>query len=68
VSLDESNKILNRLGDIINDWRENTLSLEQIGAIDAAGAMESLKVPYTYCWSPSLVPKPDDWPSHIGKL
>ncbi|XP_014560771.1 glycosyltransferase family 1 protein [Bipolaris victoriae FI3] len=53
------------LGDIINDWRENTLSLEPIGAIDAAGVMESLQVPYTYCWSPSLVPKPNDWPSHI---
>jgi UDP:flavonoid glycosyltransferase YjiC (YdhE family) len=23
-------------------------------------------VPHTYCWSPSLVPAPDDWPSHIG--
>jgi UDP:flavonoid glycosyltransferase YjiC (YdhE family) len=23
------------------------------------------RVPYTYCWSPSLVPKPDDWPAHI---
>ena len=22
-------------------------------------------VPYTYCWSPSLVPKPADWPDHI---
>ena len=22
-------------------------------------------VPHTYCWSPSLVPKPDDWPEHI---
>ncbi|KAI6799431.1 glycosyltransferase family 1 protein [Hortaea werneckii] len=27
--------------------------------------MEALKVPHTYCWSPALVPKPDDWPSHI---
>jgi UDP:flavonoid glycosyltransferase YjiC (YdhE family) len=23
------------------------------------------KVPYTYCWSPSFVPKPKDWPQHI---
>jgi hypothetical protein len=21
----------------------------------------------TYCWSPALVPKPTDWPAHIGK-
>ena len=23
------------------------------------------KIPYTYCWSPSLVPKPSDWPFYI---
>jgi UDP:flavonoid glycosyltransferase YjiC (YdhE family) len=22
-------------------------------------------VPHTYCWSPSLVPRPYDWPPHI---
>jgi UDP:flavonoid glycosyltransferase YjiC (YdhE family) len=22
-------------------------------------------VPHTYCWSPSLVPKPADWPAYI---
>lgn len=27
---------------------------------------EALKVPHTYCWSPALVPKPKDWPAHIG--
>jgi UDP:flavonoid glycosyltransferase YjiC (YdhE family) len=25
------------------------------------------KIPFTYCWSPALVPKPFDWPSNIGK-
>lgn len=29
---------------------------------------ETLKVPFTYCWSPALVGKPPDWPSHIGKF
>lgn len=24
------------------------------------------RVPYTYCWSPALVPKPNDWASHIN--
>jgi UDP:flavonoid glycosyltransferase YjiC (YdhE family) len=23
------------------------------------------RVPHTYCWSPSLVPKPSDWPYYI---
>lgn len=22
-------------------------------------------VPFTYCWSPSLIPRPTDWPHHI---
>lgn len=26
---------------------------------------ENLRIPYTYCWSPSFVPKPTDWPRHI---
>lgn len=25
----------------------------------------ALKIPFTYCWSPALVPKPPDWPAHI---
>lgn len=24
-----------------------------------------LKVPFTYCWSPALIPKPADWPENI---
>lgn len=28
---------------------------------------EALKIPFTYCWSPALVPKPEDWGSHIGQ-
>lgn len=28
---------------------------------------EALKVPFTYCWSPALIPKPKDWGSHIGE-
>jgi hypothetical protein len=28
--------------------------------------MENLKIPFTYCWSSTLVPKPLDWGEHIG--
>lgn len=28
---------------------------------------EILRIPFTYCWSPALVPKPSDWPSYIGQ-
>ncbi|KAJ5947875.1 hypothetical protein N7466_000890 [Penicillium verhagenii] len=52
------------LGDIINEWR-SSLDLEPIPATEAPCLAETLKLPFTYCWSPSLVPKPSDWPSNI---
>jgi hypothetical protein len=59
------NPAVNRLGDIINNWR-NTLDLEPIPATVGPVLLENLKVPFTYCWSPALVPKPPDWGEHIG--
>ncbi|GAB1310098.1 Sterol 3-beta-glucosyltransferase [Madurella fahalii] len=52
------------LGDIINAWR-GTLDLEPVPFSEGPGLAENLKVPFTYCWSPALIPKPDDWPAHI---
>ncbi|KAJ4298054.1 hypothetical protein N0V90_005953 [Kalmusia sp. IMI 367209] len=52
------------LGDIINKWRQ-TLDLEPIPATVGPVLAELLKVPFTYCWSPALVPKPPDWGEHI---
>ncbi|KAK4118847.1 glycosyltransferase family 1 protein [Parathielavia appendiculata] len=52
------------LGDIINKWRE-TLDLQPVPFSEGPGLAETLQVPFTYCWSPALVPKPDDWPAHI---
>ena len=49
------------LGDIVNRFRENTLDLEPVSSLWAPGALYRMKVPYTYLWSPSLVPKPNDW-------
>lgn len=34
---------------------------------DGPNLATMLKVPFTYCWSPALVPKPADWPSYIGQ-
>ncbi|KAH6657053.1 hypothetical protein BKA67DRAFT_512878 [Truncatella angustata] len=53
------------LGDLINSWRA-TLDLEPIPSSEGPRLAETLKIPFTYCWSPALVPKPADWPSHIG--
>ncbi|KAL4981853.1 hypothetical protein BDW68DRAFT_196013 [Aspergillus falconensis] len=35
------------------------------GLGDGPCLADVLKVPFTYCWSPALVPKPLDWPAHI---
>ncbi|KAE8137913.1 hypothetical protein BDV38DRAFT_270942 [Aspergillus pseudotamarii] len=52
------------LGDVINDWRE-TIDLERVPLTEGPSLVQTLKVPFTYCWSPALVPKPKDWPSYI---
>lgn len=53
------------LGDVINDWRKS-IDLEEVPATEGPNLAATLKVPFTYCWSPALVPKPIDWPSYIG--
>ncbi|KAI6778752.1 uncharacterized protein J7T54_005855 [Emericellopsis cladophorae] len=52
------------LGDIINEWRES-IDLEHIAFSEGPRLAETLNVPFTYCWSPALVPKPRDWGNHI---
>lgn len=53
------------LGDLVNDLRVQTLGLEPVSSLWAPGALNRMKVPYTYMWSPSLVPKPADWGKEI---
>ncbi|OLN88212.1 Sterol 3-beta-glucosyltransferase UGT80B1-like protein 1 [Colletotrichum chlorophyti] len=52
------------LGDVINEWRK-TIDLEEVPFSEGPVLAESQKIPFTYCWSPALVPKPMDWPSYI---
>ncbi|QDS71101.1 hypothetical protein FKW77_009183 [Venturia effusa] len=54
------------LGDVINRFRVHILGLEPISLVWGPGMLARLKVPYTYCWSPALIPKPNDWGSHIS--
>ncbi|PVH82903.1 glycosyltransferase family 1 protein [Cadophora sp. DSE1049] len=53
------------LGDVINHFRRKTLNLETLPQMVGANLAADLKIPFTYCWSPALIPKPFDWPSHI---
>ncbi|CAF3575484.1 unnamed protein product, partial [Rotaria socialis] len=51
------------LSKAINDFRENILRLPRLSREQAHRMMND--TPHTYCWSPSLVPKPRDWDSKI---
>jgi UDP:flavonoid glycosyltransferase YjiC (YdhE family) len=52
------------VGDIVNGWRKQ-LDLEEVATFEGPQLAEILQVPFTYCWSPALIPKPLDWPSYI---
>ncbi|KAF9691833.1 hypothetical protein EKO04_009908 [Ascochyta lentis] len=54
------------LGDIINRFRKESLALDPISMIWAPAMLARLKIPFTYCWSPALIPKPNDWSHHIS--
>ncbi|OCL12779.1 glycosyltransferase family 1 protein [Glonium stellatum] len=54
------------LGDVINRFRKESLGLEPVSLMWAPGMLARLKIPYTYCWSPALIPKPKDWGHHIS--
>ncbi|KAI1406082.1 glycosyltransferase family 1 protein [Hypoxylon fuscum] len=53
------------LGDLVNDFRVKTLGLDPVSTLWAPGATYRLHVPFTYLWSPGLIPKPDDWSDEI---
>ena len=59
------NRIWQGLGDLINKFRKTDLGLEPVSTLWAPGQLFRLKVPYTYLWSPGLVPKPSDWGPEI---
>ncbi|KAH0846692.1 hypothetical protein AYO21_08090 [Fonsecaea monophora] len=53
------------LGDITNNFRTETLGLHMLSQAAATDMLHRLRIPYTYCWSPALIPKPKDWGPHI---
>lgn len=54
------------LGDVINRFRQKSLGLEPISLQWAPGMLSRLRIPWTYCWSPALIPKPQDWDYFIN--
>ncbi|KAL4807220.1 hypothetical protein BDV18DRAFT_114470 [Aspergillus unguis] len=53
------------LGDLINKFRKKELGLEPLDATRASSRAHRLRIPHTYLWSPSLLPKPKDWDDTI---
>lgn len=54
------------LGDVINRFRAKVLDLEPLSLIWAPGILTRLHIPTTYCWSPALIPKPNDWGREVN--
>ena len=68
ISLTRSSVLITyRLGAVINIFRTTKLGLEPLTGRSGPGVVDRLRVPWTYCFSPELVPKPRDWQNHIGK-
>ena len=49
-------------GKSINKWRMKTLQLPRIRGSMMSNTIPKEKVPFSAMWSPSLLPKPKDWP------
>jgi len=50
---------------LINRFREQTPGIDSINPLYGYVLFQKLKVPFTYCWSEALIPKPADWGGHI---
>ncbi|KAH7014728.1 hypothetical protein EDB80DRAFT_831422 [Ilyonectria destructans] len=57
--------VWNGLGDLVNELRVDKLKLDPVSTVWAVGDTYRMHVPFTYLWSPDLVPKPEDWGSEI---
>jgi UDP:flavonoid glycosyltransferase YjiC (YdhE family) len=53
------------IGDLINKFRHTLLGLSSLQLHEGISIMIDENIPFAYCWSPSLVPKPSDWPYYI---
>ncbi|KLT46416.1 UDP-Glycosyltransferase/glycogen phosphorylase [Cutaneotrichosporon oleaginosum] len=52
------------LGDIVNRFRAK-LGISPLSALTGPMSIERLRVPVIYGWSPSLLPKPEEWRENI---
>ncbi|KIR68296.1 UDP-glucose,sterol transferase [Cryptococcus bacillisporus CA1873] len=60
------NQVWHSLGRVINEFRVASLGLPALSQMNGPGVLDRLKIPFTYCWSPSVLKKPEDWRDDIG--
>lgn len=53
------------LGELINRFRKDTLGLSRLTLRDGPSLTNRPIIPWTYCWSRSLIPKPRDWKRQV---
>jgi len=53
------------LGDLVNSLRTKKLGLPAVPSTAGHTLINYAHVPFAYIWSPSLIPKPLDWGTHI---
>ncbi|KAF3402600.1 Sterol 3-beta-glucosyltransferase UGT80B1 [Talaromyces pinophilus] len=53
------------LSSVINGWRRKSLNLDPVPTLTGSSIAEALQIPFTYCWSPAFVAKPQDWGNYI---
>jgi len=53
------------LGDLLNDFRAKILGLNRMTLREGPSLTSRSFIPWTYCWSESLIPKPKDWKKQI---
>ncbi|GAX79661.1 hypothetical protein CEUSTIGMA_g7102.t1 [Chlamydomonas eustigma] len=51
------------MSDMVKEFRDKFLQLKGFGPLHSSHAIYYSKIPITYIWSPSLVPRPPDWPT-----
>ncbi|EXA32102.1 hypothetical protein FOVG_16678 [Fusarium oxysporum f. sp. pisi HDV247] len=54
------------LGDLINKFRTQTLHLDPVSPMWGFQLLSRLRIPYSYLWSETLIPKPPDWDAHLN--
>ncbi|RGP67892.1 hypothetical protein FLONG3_8360, partial [Fusarium longipes] len=54
------------LGDLINKFRTQTLHLDPVSPLWGFQLLSRLRIPYSYLWSETLIPKPSDWSNHLN--